>query len=155
MGALSPKYVKSVALINSERLAIKLRVTFQNEEVHYYTCNLPGCKIINLVDEGTFKSVNPIQEMVFLVPELGFAQGVDTRDVTKVSEEFFQLKSKIGVDSEVVQEVFKRAKKSSLSFEDELREMGNVPVVSIRDMNYFDNDNEFLILKRIKLKKSS
>jgi hypothetical protein len=145
--------VKSLSLINSLRLPINLRVKFKNDDIHIYTCSLPGCKIINVESKGSYNSTIPITEITFMVPQLGFAQTVDMTTVKGVKEEFFQLTSKLNVDPKLIERAFNAASKPSDDFEENLRIVGNVPLISINDMNSFDNDNRYLILKRIVLKK--
>ena len=132
-----------------------MRVTFKNNDTHYYTCKLPGCKIINTKDKGTFQSVIPIIEIAFLVKKLNFAQIISTVDVEKVTNEMFQLTARENMDLKIIESDFNNSAGNSLSFEENLQAMGNVPVISISDMNYFDNDNKYLILKRLKKKKKN
>ena len=155
MKLTSPKYVKSISFINSLQIPVEMRLTFKNDEVHYYTCKLLGCKIINSKKQGTFRKVIPIVQIAVLVKQLNFAQIVDTLDVRKVTNEFFQLTAKKNADLKDIESTYNSSGGNSLSFEENLESILNVPQISIKDMNYFDNDNRFLILKRIDTKKKS
>ena len=90
-----------------------------------------------------------------MVPQLRFVQTVDMTSVKGVREEFFQLTSKMNADAKDIEDAFNAAKKPFKSFEDNLSMFEDVPWISINDMNSFDNQNRFLILKRISMKKKS
>lgn len=79
------------------------------------------------------------------------------RRVKKLSVEFLQLTSKMGVSAKMVEREFQRsgANGGELGFEEEVGRLGDVPVVRLEDVGAFENENPYLILKRIKLKKAS
>ena len=149
----TPNYVKSLSLINSLGLPINLRAKFRNGEQHEYTCRQRGCKILNDIDNGSFTTVNPIVEMTFAVPRLDFAQIVSMSGVKGVRKEFFQLTKKENVDDATIERVFNATSADEGSFDQNLAKVQDVPLIYLNDMNSFENDNQFLILKRIELKK--